>query len=96
MVGGRGRAERGVSVWQWCHCVSETSGVVALVLCKRVGILGTRFSRFSFGEDSFVKSNKDDIWGVSGGDWGVWAIRIRFFFKSWRVTVIWSRVNGVV
>ena len=69
---------------------------MALVLCKRVGILGTRFSRFSFGEDSFVKSNKDDIWGISGVGWGVLGDSYSFFFKSWRVTVIWSRVNGVV
>ena len=35
---------------------------MALVLCKRVGILWTRFSRFSFGEDSFGESSTAEIW----------------------------------
>ena len=35
---------------------------MALVLCKRVGIPRTRFSQFSFGEDSFEESRIADNW----------------------------------
>ena len=53
---------------------------MALVLCKRVGILCTRFSQFSFGEDSFRESSMAENWVVQAWN-GAFGGLVSFFYR---------------